>query len=121
MAGERAASSLAFLNFVQQRLTRTKLLMPATSYAQSLAGISRLGMERILSLVLGLSTIIGTERLVAQDYFPLTPGNKWRYEWVKSEIILEVELEPHEYNGNTYWAVLDSTPEVATDSSSLVF
>ena len=36
MAGERAALSLAFLNFVQQRLTRTKLLMPATAYAQTL-------------------------------------------------------------------------------------
>ncbi|MBK8291922.1 MAG: hypothetical protein IPK96_14315 [Flammeovirgaceae bacterium] len=36
MAGMRAAFSLAFLNFVQQRLTRTKLLRPATSYAQTL-------------------------------------------------------------------------------------
>jgi hypothetical protein len=39
MAGERAAFSLAFLNFVQQRLTRTKLLMPATAYAQTLVAI----------------------------------------------------------------------------------
>jgi hypothetical protein len=39
MAGERAAHSFFFINFVQQRLTRTKLLMPATSYAQTLAVI----------------------------------------------------------------------------------
>jgi|JI102314DRNA_FD_contig_41_140518_length_1017_multi_2_in_0_out_0_3 hypothetical protein len=37
MAGVCAALSLAFLNFVQQRLTGTELLMPATSYAQTLA------------------------------------------------------------------------------------
>jgi hypothetical protein len=36
MAGDRAAFSLVFLNLVQQRLTRTKVLMPATSYAQTL-------------------------------------------------------------------------------------
>jgi hypothetical protein len=36
MAGERAASSRFFLKFVQQRLTGTKVLMPATSYAPTL-------------------------------------------------------------------------------------
>jgi hypothetical protein len=39
MAGVRAALSLAFLNFVQQRVTRTKVLMPATSYAPTLGNI----------------------------------------------------------------------------------
>jgi len=39
MAGKRAAFSLPFLNFVQQRLTRTKFLMPATAYAQTLPAI----------------------------------------------------------------------------------
>jgi len=42
----RAAFSLAFLNFVQQRLTRTKLLRPATSYAQTL-GASLVGQLRV--------------------------------------------------------------------------
>jgi hypothetical protein len=37
MAGKRAAFSVAFLNFVQQRVIRTKPLTPATSYAQTLA------------------------------------------------------------------------------------
>src|SRR5687768_15070290 len=40
MAGKRAASSHVFLNFVQQRVTRTKLLTPATSYAQTLCAIA---------------------------------------------------------------------------------
>jgi hypothetical protein len=76
-------------------------------------------MKRVLGLVIGLSIIIGTGSLVAQDYFPLMPGHKWHYEWSKSEIILEVEAAPHVYNRNTYWAVIDSTPEVAYDSSTI--
>jgi hypothetical protein len=42
MAGKRAASSHVFLNFVQQRVTRTKLLTPATSYAQTLPAIVKM-------------------------------------------------------------------------------
>jgi hypothetical protein len=38
-------------------------------------------MKGVSSLVIGLSIMIGTGTLVAQDYFPLTPGNKWHYEW----------------------------------------
>ena len=49
-----AAFSLAFLNFVQQRLTRTKVLMPATSYAQTLAA----SLKKIQPLDKDLETLI---------------------------------------------------------------
>jgi hypothetical protein len=39
----------------------------------------------------------------------------------KSEIILEVAATPQLTNGNTYWAIIDSTPEVAYDSSTILF
>jgi len=38
-----------------------------------------------------------------------------------SDVTLEVESKPHEFNGNSYWAIADSTPEVAFDSSRIVF
>ncbi|WP_276373710.1 hypothetical protein [Chryseolinea sp. H1M3-3] len=78
-------------------------------------------MNRILSLPLVLASVIASESLGAQDYFPLRPGNKWYYDWNGSEITLKVDSKPHEFNGNTYWAIVDSTPEVVYDSSRIVF
>jgi hypothetical protein len=77
-------------------------------------------MNAILSFVLVFFSVTSGS-LVAPDYFPLKPGNKWYYEWGRSEIVLEVESKSYQYNGNTYWAMIDSTPEVAFDSSKIVF
>jgi len=81
----------------------------------------RCPMNKILNLVLALALVFASASLTAQDYFPLKPGNKWHYEWIGSEVTLEVESQPQEFNGNTYWAIVDSTPEVAFDSSRIVF
>jgi hypothetical protein len=78
-------------------------------------------MNRILSFLLVLAWLVGSESLGAQDYFPLRPGNKWYYDWKGSEITLKVDSKPHEFNGNSYWAIVDSTPDVVYDSSRIVF
>jgi hypothetical protein len=78
-------------------------------------------MNKIINVVLALASIFASANLGAQDYFPLKPGNKWHYEWIGSEVTLEVESKRHEFNRNSYWAIVDSTPEVAFDSSRIVF
>jgi uncharacterized protein len=88
MAGVCTALSFVFLSFVQQRLTRTKLLRPATSYAQTLVAIlKKMRYNKAIGLFLLLGELSCSDTIKSKTEYRLDRAGNPEYKEVEYQYI----------------------------------